>query len=136
MQLKEQIAQFLDGSPHAVVGASTRRDKYGNKVLRAYQQARLPVYPVNPTAAQVEGLAAYPELRALPAAVHGVSIVTPPGVTGEVLEQAAEMGIQHFWLQPGAESAPVLRRAAALGVNVIAGGPCLLVVLGYREEGI
>ena len=34
MSLQSQIDQFLAGSPHAVVGASRERWKYGNKVLR------------------------------------------------------------------------------------------------------
>jgi hypothetical protein len=36
-------------------------------------------------------------------------------------------------MQPGAESAAAIDLAEELGVSVIAGGPCLLVVLGYRE---
>ena len=73
-----RIEQFLNGSPHAVVGASRDRSKYGNKVLRAYLQSDRTVYPVNPTAVEVEGLTAYPDLAALPEAVHGVSVITPP----------------------------------------------------------
>jgi hypothetical protein len=37
-------------------------------------------------------------------------------------------------MQPGAESAKALRRAGELGLSVIAVGPCLLVVQGYREQ--
>ena len=51
-----QIAAFLDGRPHAVVGASADRAKYGNKVLRAYQQTDRPVFPVNPKQGVIEGL--------------------------------------------------------------------------------
>ena len=39
----------------------------------------------------------------------------------------------YLWLQPGAESPDALRRGAELGLEIIAGGPCLLVVLGFRE---
>lgn len=35
MTLPERIKAFLAGSPHAVVGASTDRTKYDNRVLRA-----------------------------------------------------------------------------------------------------
>ena len=81
MTLNEQIEQFLSGSPFAVVGASTRRHKYGNKVLRCYQQNDLAVYPVNPYADEVEGLLCYPSLSAIPEQVHALSIITPPDVT-------------------------------------------------------
>ena len=85
MTVEQQIEAFLAGSPHAVVGASQDREKYGNKVLRAYLQRQRAVYPVNPTARVVEGLAAFPDLPSLPESVHGISIVTPPQVTEQVV---------------------------------------------------
>ncbi|MDB5336242.1 MAG: CoA-binding protein, partial [Planctomycetaceae bacterium] len=38
MTEQQQIQAFLEGTPHAVVGASRDRSKYGNKVLRVYLQ--------------------------------------------------------------------------------------------------
>ncbi len=129
------IDRFLVGSPHAVVGASRDRAKYGNKVLRAYLQNDRSVYAVNPGATEVEGVASYPDLASLPEPVHGVSIITPPAVTGRIVQQAIDLGIRHLWLQPGAESDVAVATAEEAGLNVIAGGPCILVVLGYREGG-
>lgn len=37
MMIEKQLEQFLASPVFAVVGASTNRDKYGNKVLRCYQ---------------------------------------------------------------------------------------------------
>ena len=133
MSVNRQIEQFLDGSPHAVVGASRDRAKYGNKVLRAFIQAKRPAYPVNPTADIVEQLAAYRSLGDLPEPVHGISIITPPEVTEAIVRQAGELGIRHVWMQPGAESDAAIDLAGQLGMNLIAGGPCLLVVLGFRD---
>ncbi len=133
MTIQQQIEAFLSGAPHAVVGASQDREKYGNKVLRAYLQGRRTVYPVNPKADQVEGLAAYPDLASLTQAVHGVSIITPPPVTEQVVAQAVRLGIQHLWLQPGAESQAAVELAQQAGMNVIWGGPCILVVMRFRE---
>jgi len=134
MTIKEQINKFLSGSPHAVVGASKDRSKYGNKVLRVYQQNNRPVFPVNPNADEIEGVPAYPDLASLPETVHGISIITPPKVTERIVEQAGELGIKNIWMQPGSESEAALSRAEEFGMNFIAGGPCLLVVLGYRES--
>jgi len=133
MELQEQIAAFLDGSPHAVVGASTNREKYGNKVLRVYQQRQRPVYPVNPKAEEVEGLPAYPDLASLPEPVHGISVITPPKITESVVRQAAELGVEHIWMQPGAESEQAVALAKEAGINVIAGDACILVILHYHE---
>ena len=134
MTIGQKIDSFLAGAPHAVVGASTDRTKYGNRVLRVYIQTGRPVHPVNPNAAEVEGLKAYPDLRSLPEAVHGISVITPPAVTEKVVEAAAELGIKHVWMQPGAESAAAVARAEQAGINVIADGSCILVVLGFHED--
>jgi predicted CoA-binding protein len=128
------IQRFLTGKTFAVVGASRDRGKYGNKVLRVYQQHGSKVYPVNPHAEEVEGLECYPDLKSLPEKVDGVSIITPPEVTEKVIQQAADLGITNVWMQPGAESDQAIRLAEQAGMNVIAGGPCLLVVLGFRER--
>ena len=127
------MAAFLAGGPHAVVGASRDRDKYGNKVLRCYLQHGRRVFPVNPLAAQIEGLAAYGDLGTLPEPVHGISVITPPRISEWVIEQAAALGIERVWMQPGAESIAAIARAEAAGMSVIADGSCILVELGYAD---
>jgi predicted CoA-binding protein len=127
------MAAFLAGGPHAVVGASRDRDKYGNKVLRCYLQHGRRVFPVNPQAAQIEGLAAYGDLGTLPEPVHGISVITPPRISEWVIEQAAALGIERVWMQPGAESIAAIARAEAAGMSVIADGSCILVELGYAD---
>ena len=130
----ERIQAFLAGAPHAVVGASQDRSKYGNKVLRAYLQHDRPAHPINPNADEVEGRAAFADLASLPEPVHGISVITPPAVTERIVEDAAAAGITHIWMQPGSESPAAIANAEAHGMNVIAGGPCLLVAIGFRED--
>jgi predicted CoA-binding protein len=128
-----QIAAFLAQERFAVVGASPDRAKYGNKCLRAVLQSHREVVAVHPRETEVEGVPAYPSLAAIPVPPQAVSVITPPRVTEAVLAEAASLGILHVWLQPGAEDAAVLARAAELGLDVIAGGPCLLVALHFRD---
>jgi predicted CoA-binding protein len=97
-------------------------------------QKGIRAFPVNPNQKEVEGLRCYPNLASLPEQVHGISIITPPAVTEQILEEAARAGIRHVWMQPGAESPEALRRAEEQGMNVIGGGPCILVTMGYHEE--
>jgi predicted CoA-binding protein len=134
MTTEDKIESFLAGKRFAVVGASRDRAKYGNKVLRAYQQNDLEVFPVNPSADEVEGLRAYPDLASLPGSVDGVSIVTPPEITQQVVEQAVQLGVKNIWLQPGAASQAAIRDAERAEVNLLAGGPCVLVALRFREK--
>ena len=130
----DKIRAFLEAGPWAVAGASTDRGKYGNKVLRCYiQNGNEPVYPLNRHGGEVEGRQAYVSLADCPEPVRAVSIITPPAVTERTVDEAVAGGVEHVWMQPGAESDEAVATCESGGLSVIHGGPCLLVVLGYRE---
>ncbi len=135
MTIEQKIeAFFAAGPPFAVVGASTNRAKYGNKVLRCYLQNGHEAVAVNPRATEIEGVPCYSDVASLPDEVDCLSIITPPAVTETVVQQAIDTGIRHLWMQPGAESPAAIQSAEDAGLNVIADGSCLLVVLGYSES--
>lgn len=127
------IETFLTATSFGVAGASNNREKYGNKVLRAYLQNGLSVVPIHPTESVIEDVTAYPNVAASPP-IESLSIVTPPSVTEQVVAEAISAGIKHVWMQPGAESQTAIEQAQKAGLTVIAGGPCLLVALRYRES--
>ena len=132
MTVAERVRAFLAAGPFAVVGASPDRAKFGNRVLRKYVEHDLPVRPVNPRGGEIERLPAarsLTELCELWARPGAVSIITPPAVTEEVVQEALELGIEHLWMQPGAESEHAVQLAEAGGASVLWGGPCLLVEL-------
>lgn len=132
----EQIA-FLKCDSFAVAGASNNREKYGNKVFRALQEFAADdersVYPIHPALDTVEGITAFANITALPSPASGqqqaLSIITPPAVTLKIVEDAIAAGIQHIWMQPGAEHPDAIEAATAARINVLANGPCILVAL-------
>lgn len=132
--MSDAVSVFLSGTTFAVAGASQNREKYGNKILRCYMQHGRDVVPLNPTATEVEGLPAFPSLADVPESVDGLSIVTPPHITDQVVADAIAAGVSGIWMQPGAESPAAIEAAEAAGISVIHSGPCLLVVLGYSES--
>lgn len=130
----DQIEQFMQSPAFAVAGASTNRAKYGNKVLRCYKQNNHPVTPINPRAKEIESLACVNSVLELPDNVGSLSIITPPKITEQVVQQAITKGIKNIWMQPGAESDIAIDQCKKNGINVIADGSCLLVVLHYHEH--
>lgn len=134
MEMQARIEDFLAGQHYAVAGASRHRHKYGNKVVRCLLQHGREVSPLNPHADSIEGLQAYACLSKVLSPVYGICVITPPRITLQILEEAAELGIHRLWLQPGAEDKAVLQTADRLGLSLIASGPCLLVVMGYHED--
>lgn len=130
------IQQFFTSEAYGVVGASTNREKYGNKVLRVYLQKHKKVYPINPHEKIIEGLTALPDVNALPEKVKSISIITPPPITEEVVVAAIHKGIKNIWMQPGAESEKAIKAAQHADINVIANGPCILIYLGFNETAL
>lgn len=130
--LDSKIDAFLAAPSVAVVGASDDKHKYGHRVFVCYKQNDRKAYPVNPNATTVMGETCYPDLLSLPEKIESVSIITPPAVTRKVVDDAIAAGVKNLWMQPGAESYEAIARAEAAGLNVIHGGACVLVVLGYH----
>ncbi|MCR9247253.1 MAG: CoA-binding protein [bacterium] len=139
MSFPDAIRDFLGCGAFAVVGASSNRDKYGNKVLRCYAQHQLPVVGVNPKLESVEGRPCHPNLQAAVAAkpVAGplaASVVAPPMAAESIVGDALAAGVKHLWFQPGAEDVDASAAARQAGIQVIDDGSCLLVALGFRDE--
>ncbi len=132
--MEAKIRLFLAAEAFGVAGASTNRDKYGNKVLRCYLQHGKKAIPVNPRAEIIEGQSCVASVSDLPPEVKSLSIITPPKITEQVVEEAIAKGIENIWMQPGAQSPKAVARCEEAGINVIADGSCLLVVLGYHEH--
>ncbi len=134
LSIDQQIATFLESPVFGVVGASPKREKYGNKVLRCYLMNGRKAIPVNPVHTEIEGLSCAASVTDLPAEVQSLSIITPPQVTEKAVTAAIAKGIKNIWMQPGAESPAAVEACQKAGINVIADGSCLLVVLGYHEH--
>jgi uncharacterized protein len=128
------IEVFLNASTFAVAGASQDRSKYGNKVFRAIVASGRTVYPLNPTTVEVESHPAFATIAELPVVPESLSIVTPPHVTRQVIQQAIAAGVKNIWMQPGAEDAQGSQAARDAGLNVIDDGSCILVLLSIERS--
>lgn len=124
------IEQFMASRAFAVIGASTNREKFGNKVLRCYIAHDKTVYPIHPIEKEIEHIKCLKSVAELPESVKSISIVTPPLLTEKIISQAITKGIKNIWMQPGASSQTAIDECKKNGINVIAEGPCILVELG------
>jgi predicted CoA-binding protein len=90
--------------------------------------------PINPRASTIEGIETAASVEELPDGIDSLSIITPPAITLRVVEQAIDKGISNLWMQPGAENDEAVRLGEEAGLNIIADGSCILVVMGYRDH--
>lgn len=112
----------------AIVGASSNRDKYGNKALRSYRSSGHEVIPVNPNEPEVEGVKAYTKVSEVPGEIDRVLLYVPPKVGVAVLDDIAQKKVKEIYVNPGAESDELFKKAAELGLNTIFA--CAIVDIG------
>jgi uncharacterized protein len=129
--IKEAAAEFLSRKRVAVTGVSRTPGSHGsNAVYKRLRDRGYDVFAVNPNAEEVEGDAAYHDLRAIPGGVEAVVIGTRPEIADETMQECAELGIKHVWMHRGPGAGSVSATAAeygrARGITVIYGGcPCM-----------
>lgn len=132
------VAEFLAGRRFAVAGVSRQPSETANHVFRKLRGAGYDVVPVNPAASEVEGVACYPNLAAVPGELDGVVLVTPPAAALDLVRQCAARGIRRVWFHrsfgDGSVSADAAREAEKLGLVALVGG-CPLMYLEPVDFG-
>lgn len=104
----------------AILGASTDRNKFGNKAVRVFASKGYTVYPVNPKEPEIEGHKAYVSILDVPEKnLDMISMYLPPPIAMRVIDDVAKKGCKELWLNPGAESPELVEKAESLGLTVI-----------------
>lgn len=115
-----------------VIGASQHRHKFGNKCVRAFLHQDFDVYPVNPHAQEVEGLAACATLAEVPVVPDRISLYLPPHKTRALLAELAQLPGVEVWFNPGSANDEILAEARAVGIDVRDG--CSIVDIGLSPS--
>jgi acyl-CoA synthetase (NDP forming)/RimJ/RimL family protein N-acetyltransferase len=138
------LAPVLRPRVVAVVGASREPAAVGNMVFRNLLAAGFAgtVYPVNPQAASVHGVKAYPSLAELPEAIDLAIITVPAESVQDVAERAIERGARGLvvmsagFAEAGTEGAARQQRLVDLvrahGVRLV--GPSCLGFMNSSPE--
>jgi len=126
------IEKMLQLKTWAVVGATDNKEKFGYKIFKVMLEAGLEVYPVNTGVQEILGQKCYPTLKDLPVKPEAVDLVVPPRVGEQIVRECAQLGITNVWLQPGADTQPVVNLAKELGLTVV-DHACIMVELRNKE---
>lgn len=124
--IQDYIEEFLAQKTWAVVGVSKDPTKFGTKVYRKLKNCGYTVYPINPKLSEIDGEPCYPSLSALPTLPEVVSVIVPPNVTEQIIDDCVQLGIKRVWMQPGAESQEALQKGREKGLKLIY-DECVLV---------
>jgi len=119
MTTKAEVQEFYQSQPIAVVGVSRDPKKFGNSAYKGLKQQGYKLIPVNKNANTIEGDRAYPDLKSIPERVGGVLVIVPPKQAEQVVREAHEAGINHVWLQQGAESQAAIQYCKENNMSVV-----------------
>ena len=112
----------------AVVGASSDRNKFGNKALRAFRTEGYTVIPINPNEHEVEGLRTYRSVLDVPGTIDMATVYVQPEVGQQLLAEFEQKKIPEIWINPGAESDELVAEARRRSLNIIQA--CSIVAIG------
>ncbi|HZO17164.1 MAG TPA: CoA-binding protein, partial [Polyangiaceae bacterium] len=127
LTIQNAAAEFLKQKRIAVTGVSRDGKSHGaNVVYQRLRERGYRVFAVNPNAKEVEGDAAFPDLRSIPGGVDAVLIGTRPEFAEATMHECAELGIGHVWMHRSVDKGSVSDAATAYGrqhgIVVIDGG--------------
>ena len=118
----------------AVIGASSDRQKFGNRALRAFRRRGDTVIPINPHEREIEGLRAYASVLDVPGPIDMATFYVPPEIGEQVIEEVAKKQIPEVWLNPGSESDRLIARARSLSIQPIVA--CSIVAIGQNPYAL
>lgn len=111
----------------AVLGASQNPEKYSHMAVMLLKEKGHEVYPVNPALKDVEGIACFPSISAVPGPVHTVSVYLSKEVSSKLGDDILKAGPKRIIFNPGAENPELKSKASAKGIQTLEA--CTLVML-------
>lgn len=127
----DSLRPFFEPGSVAVIGASRTPGKGGYNIIENLLRLGYPgkIYPVNPRAKRILGLAAYPELENTPEPPELALIVLPPSLVLKSLEECVARGVKAVIIEsagfgemdePGARlEKRIARMAERAGIRVM-----------------
>lgn len=97
---------------------SRSEKKFSYSLYKSLKSKGYQLFAVNPNTDRIDEEYFYGNIQSLPQKVNGVVIVVPPNQTEKVVMEAAA-GINHIWIQQGAESEQAIDFCKKNGINVI-----------------
>lgn len=121
-----------------MVGASEDKRKFGHKVLQKYLDEEKKVTPVNPNRDAVCGIDAVSSVKEFKGDLStcGISIVTPPEVTKQVLDEIKDAKGKWVWCQPGSEFDGIEECGKKANLKLLWGGFDVMTALEGKEQNL
>jgi len=125
--MPSEYEKFWTHESFAVVGHTAKRG-FPKLTYGALRQQGRKVFAVDPSASEIEGDKAYPDLASLPEKVEAVVLEVPKEETEDWVRRAAEAGIRNVWIHMTRETPEAVALAKQRGLNVLTGTCAVMYV--------
>ena len=103
----------------ASVGLSSNRAKESYGIVEYLKGQGYHIIPVNPTATEILGEKAYPDLESVPEKIDVVQVFRKPEDVPPVVDSAIKVGAKVVWMQEGIVNEEAAAKARAAGLQVV-----------------
>ena len=116
-QMMKEI--LLSARTIASVGLSSNQQKESFSIVSYLKEQGYRVIPVNPTAHEILGEKAYPDLSSIPDKVDIVQVFRKPEDVPPVVDEAINIGAKVVWMQEGIVNEEAAQKAREAGLQVV-----------------
>lgn len=110
---------LLSAKTIASVGLSSNQNKESYWIASYLKEQGYKVIPVNPTADEILGEKAYPDLGSVPDAIDVVQVFRRPEDVPPVVDDAIKAGAKVVWMQEGIAHEEAAQKAREAGLQVV-----------------
>src|SRR4026209_2886109 len=103
----------------ASVGLSSNQQKESYWIVSYLKDQGYRIIPVNPTADEILGEKAYPDLESVPEKIDVVQVFRKPEDVPPVVDSAIKVGAKAVWMQEGIVNEEAAAKARAAGLQVV-----------------
>lgn len=110
---------LLSAKTVAAVGLSSNPAKESFGIVQYLKDQGYKIIPVNPSANEIMGEKAYPDLSSIPEAVDVVQVFRKPEDVPPVVEEAIKIRAKVVWMQEGIVNEEAAQKAREAGLQVV-----------------
>ena len=103
----------------ASFGLSSNPEKESYGIAQYLQSQGYRVIPVNPTAEEILGEKAYPDLESVPEKIDVVQVFRKPEDVPPVVDSAIRVGAKTVWMQEGIVNEEAAQKGREAGLQVV-----------------
>ena len=110
---------LLSAKTIASVGLSSNQEKESYWIVAYLKEQGYRIIPVNPTADEILGVKAYPDLESVPEKIDVVQVFRKPEDVPSVVDSAIKVGAKVVWMQEGIVHEEAAQKAREAGLQVV-----------------